>query len=165
MNLRKLLGLLVLIFVLLIPLNLASYALSTPAYPQSPLDVLITTLDKTFAERDEFFTGEVVYFKITVIGRTGYYLDEVWHDITWPTTYYVFVQVQTPTYEYPFLFIDPDRTINPGETAVETPGWWIPYGSIEGEYTVYVYLTSGWPSEEGVWRVYAINSTTFTVKG
>jgi len=164
MNSRKPLGLIALMSVLLTTLNLASYTLSVPTYSQSPLDVTITTLDRNFAERAEFYIGEIVYFKVTVIGRIGYYLEEEYHYIVGPTTYYVFVQVETPTHEYPFLFVDPNRLINPGETFVETPGWWIPYGAMKGDYIAHVYLTNGWPSEEGVWIAYALAEITFTVK-
>jgi len=137
----------------------------TPAYPESPLDVTVETLDRNFNPKTTFYTGETVYFKVTAIGRTGYYYDTYWYAFTEPTTYFVFLQIKNPRAEYIFLFVDPNRVVNPGETSIETPGWWVPYGSPEGTYTVTVYLTNGWPAEVAVWIAYAYDSTTFEVRG
>jgi len=139
--------------------------LGVPATSKSPLDVQIATLDRNFNPKTSFYTGETVCFNVTIIGRTGYYYETGWYSFTQPTTYFVFVQVRNPEYEYVFLFVDPNRVISPGEVYVETPGWWIPYGSPTGTYTVTVYLTNGWPAEVAVWTAYAYDAATFEVRG
>lgn len=164
MKMWKFISSIIMTLLTLVIMSSATYAYATPE-EYKPLEVYAETLDMNFAKRTEFYTGEIIYFNVTIVGKVGYYYyAERWYYYVRPTTCFVFVQVVSPTMELPFLFVDPNRVISPGEVFTETPGWWIPYGSTTGTYEAYVYLANTWPSAAVTWIFYDMAVVEFTVR-
>jgi len=164
MKMWRFLGSIIMVLLTLVIMCSASYACGAPEVV-SPLEVYLETLDMTFAKKTEFYTGEIIYFNVTIVGKVGYYYyAEQQYYFVGPTTCFVFVQVESPIMEYPFLFVDPNRVISPGEVFTETPGWWIPYGAVPGTYKAYVYLCNTWPSAAVTWIFYDMATVEFTVR-